>query len=158
MPFFARDQWSNIDSIVRFVVPVLVNFTAMKYQGTPDSPFEARPITMFLSIFTLLLYCCLSLPLVVRLPAFGTACGARTFLFLRILSLSLPVALLASLLFRGLSFFLLCLPMLILLLPAHLWSLMQNLKQRILVVAFVRLFRRRGIALLPRTVANTHFM
>ncbi|KAL3730742.1 hypothetical protein ACJRO7_027725 [Eucalyptus globulus] len=151
MPIFVRDQWNSIDDIVTFIVPVLVDFITMKYQGTPDSPFNTHPITIFLSIFTLLLYCS------ARLQAFRTAWGACAILFLRIFSF-LSIAFLTALLFRGLSFFLLCLPLLILLFAPHLWGLIQKLKQRILVVAFARLFSYRGRALLPRTVADSHIM
>ncbi|KAI6677757.1 hypothetical protein NL676_038553 [Syzygium grande] len=120
MPVIERDQWMQIHAIFTFIVPVLVDFIAVKYQGKPNSPFDAHPVTTVLSIFTLFVYCCLFLPFVAHLPAFNTACGARNFCFLVILSFSLSIAFLTSLLFRGLSFFLLYLPLLILLFAAHL--------------------------------------
>ncbi|KAI6677699.1 hypothetical protein NL676_038495 [Syzygium grande] len=154
MPIFVQDQQSSTHAIFAFVVSVLGTFVEVKYQGKPDSPFDTHPITIFLTIFTLLLYCSLSHPLVARLPAFHTACGARIFLFLRILSF-LSIVFLTRLLFRGPSFFLLylpLLPLLILLFADHLWGLIRKLKQKILAVAFVRWFHRRGRMLLPRTV------
>ncbi|KAL3730747.1 hypothetical protein ACJRO7_027730 [Eucalyptus globulus] len=153
MPIFVRDQWSNMDAVITFIVPVLVDFITMKYQRIPESPFDTHSITIFLTIFTLLLYCSLSLPPVARLPAFHTACGGRIFFCLRILSF-LSIAFLTSLLFRGLSFFLLYLPLLMLFFGAQLGGLMQKLKRKIIVLAFVRWFRHRGRALLPRTVAD----
>ncbi|KAL3730129.1 hypothetical protein ACJRO7_027173 [Eucalyptus globulus] len=146
MPNFLPNQRDNIDAIVTFIVPVLVNFVVLKYQGTRDSPFDTHPFTIFLIIFTLLLYCFLSLPLIPRLTVFSTARGARIFFFLKVFSF-LSVAFLTLLLFRGLSFFLLYLPLLIMLFLAYLWGLFQELKQKMFVVAG-QMFGRRG-ALLP---------
>ncbi|KAF8038622.1 hypothetical protein BT93_B1220 [Corymbia citriodora subsp. variegata] len=148
------NQWNNIDAIFTFIVPILVDFITMKYQGMPDSPFNTHPVTIFLTIFTLLLHCFLSLPLVARLPVFRTPRGALIFPFLRVFSI-LSVAFLMSLLFQGLSFFLIYLPLLMMLFLTHLRGLIQKLKQKILVAAFVRMFGHRGGALLPRTVADT---
>ncbi|KAI3411427.1 uncharacterized protein J3R85_018014 [Psidium guajava] len=164
MPSFRHDQWKHFDAILTLIIPVLVAFIAVKYQGKPNSPFDTHPITIFLSIFSLLLYCSLSLSLVARLPAFRTACGARSFLFLRILSFTLSVASLTSLLFRGLSFLLLYLPLLILLSAAPLHGLLKKLFRLVklqAVVVFVHFFLHRlrgGRAppLLPHTVADTH--
>ncbi|KAF7847631.1 hypothetical protein BT93_L2772 [Corymbia citriodora subsp. variegata] len=112
MPDFHQDQWMEINAIFTFVVPVLVGLGAVKYQGKHHSPFDTHPITSFLSIFSLLLYYSLSLPLVAQLPAFHTISGAFTFYFLKILSFSLSIIFLTSLLFQGLFFFLLYLPLL----------------------------------------------
>ncbi|KAL3730131.1 hypothetical protein ACJRO7_027175 [Eucalyptus globulus] len=146
MPNFLPNQLDNIDAIVTFIIPLLVNFVVLKYQGTRDSPFDTYPFTIFLIIFTLLLYCFLSLPLIAHMPVFSTARGARIFFFLRVFSF-LSVAFLTLLLYRGLTFFLLFLPLLIMLFPAYLWSLIQKLKQKMFVVAG-QMFGRRG-ALLP---------
>ncbi|KAL3730741.1 hypothetical protein ACJRO7_027724 [Eucalyptus globulus] len=167
MPIIEHDQWRNIHTILIFIVPILINFIEMKYQGKPNSPFDTHPITIFLSIFNLLLYCSLSLPLVTSLPAFNTACGSRTSQFLMVFSLSLSVALLSSLLFRGFSLFLLYMPVLILLGATHLRGLIHKLlylvKQEIQTVIFINLFRRRlcrgrTSLLLPRTVTDMHIM
>ncbi|KAF8038621.1 hypothetical protein BT93_B1219 [Corymbia citriodora subsp. variegata] len=153
MPIFMPNELNKIEAIVTFIIPILVNFITMKYQGMLDSPFDTHPVTVFLTIFTLLLYCFLSLPLVAHLPVFHTARGVRIFLFLRVFSF-LSVAFLTSLLFRGLSFFLLYLPLLMMLFLAHSWDLVQNLMQKMLLSTFDRMFGRGGGALLPRTIAD----
>ncbi|KAL3730134.1 hypothetical protein ACJRO7_027178 [Eucalyptus globulus] len=146
MTNFLPNQRDNIDAIVTFIIPILVNFVVLKYQGTRNSPFDTHPFTIFLIIFILLLYCFLSLPLIAHLLVFSTAHGARIFVFLRVFSF-LSIAFLTLLLFQGLSFFLLYLPLLIMLFPAYLWGLIQKLKQKMLVVA-IHMFGCRG-ALLP---------
>ncbi|KAF8021055.1 hypothetical protein BT93_G1468 [Corymbia citriodora subsp. variegata] len=165
MPIIDHDQWRNMYAILTLIIPILLNFIAMKYQGSSNSPIETHPIIVFLSIFTLLLYCFLSLPLVTHLPAFHTACGARVFCFLMIISFSLSIALPTSLLFQGLSFFLLYLPLLILLSTTYLCGLVQKLihlaRQKILVL--LDLFahqphRGRAPPLLPLGIADMHFM
>ncbi|KAL3731221.1 hypothetical protein ACJRO7_028143 [Eucalyptus globulus] len=165
MPVINHDQWRNMHKILSLIIPVVLNFIAVKYQGNSNSPFETHPITIFLSIFTLLFYCFLSLPLVAHLPAFHTTCGAHIFCFLTILSFSLSIALPTLLLFQGLSFFLLYLPLLILLSIAYLCSFVQILillvRQK--MVEFLNLFIRRlreGRAppLLPLRVDDMYFM
>ncbi|KAL3730751.1 hypothetical protein ACJRO7_027734 [Eucalyptus globulus] len=153
MPYFWLNQWNDFDAVVTFIVPILINLVAMKYEGMPDSPFDTHPITVFLTVFTLLLYCILSFPHVADQLIFRTPRGARIFLWLRVFS-CLSVAFLTLLLFRGLLFFLLYFPLLVMLFPARSWDLIQKLKQKMLeVVARVRrLFGRREEAILPRTV------
>ncbi|KAI6677254.1 hypothetical protein NL676_038050 [Syzygium grande] len=112
-------------AILSIIIPALLNFITVKYQGRPNSPFETHPITTFFSIFALLVYC--SLSLVAHLSAFNTVCGARIFRFLTIISFSLSIALPTSLLFPGLSFLLLYLPLLILLSTPYLCGLVQKL-------------------------------
>lgn len=167
MPVIHQDQRGIMHAILSFIISALIGLIAVKYQGKLNSPFDTRPVTTFLSIFFLLLYCSLTLPLVARLPAFNTARGARTFGFLMILSFYLSIALLTSLLFQGLSLFLLSLPLLILLSAAHLHGLFQKLlhlvKQNFQAVVRVylvcrQLHGRRAPLLLPLTVADTHFM
>ncbi|KAF7149317.1 hypothetical protein RHSIM_Rhsim03G0062000 [Rhododendron simsii] len=42
--------------IYEFVLPVLISFLKLKYQGLDSTPFETHPKTMFVSIASLLLY------------------------------------------------------------------------------------------------------
>ncbi|KAF8020576.1 hypothetical protein BT93_G1111 [Corymbia citriodora subsp. variegata] len=167
MPIIGRDQCRNIHTILTFIVPVLINFIEIKYQGKSVSPFDTHPITIFLSIFNLLLYCSLSLPFVTYLPAFNTACSVHISQFLMMFSFYLSIALLSSLLFQGFSIFLLYMPLMILLYATFMHSLVHKLlymvKQKIQVVIFIYLFcrrlcRGRRSLLLPRTVADMHFM
>ncbi|KAL3731220.1 hypothetical protein ACJRO7_028142 [Eucalyptus globulus] len=160
-----HDQRTNMHAILTLIIPAILNFIAVKYQGSSNSPFETHPIIMFLSIFTLLLYCFLSLPLVAHLPVFHTACGAHVFCFMTILSFSLSIALPMLLLFQGLSFFFLYLPLLILLSIAYVCGLVQKLillvRQKI--VEFLNLFAHRLLGgrappLLPLRVVDMHFM
>ncbi|KAL3731222.1 hypothetical protein ACJRO7_028144 [Eucalyptus globulus] len=167
MPFIDHDQQRNMLAILSFIIPALLNFITVKYQGSSHSPFETHPIIMFFSIFTLLFYCSLSLSLVAYLPTFTTTYGDCIFRFLMILSFCLSIALPTLLLFPSLSFFLPYLLLLILLFAAHLCGLIQKLirlvREKIIVFVFVHLFclqllRGRAPSILPRTVADTHFM
>ncbi|KAL3731218.1 hypothetical protein ACJRO7_028140 [Eucalyptus globulus] len=165
MPIFYCNQWRNTRATLTFIIPTLLNFIEVKYQERSDSPFETHPITMFFSIFSLLLHCSLSLPLVAHLPAFHTTHGARIFRFMMILSFFLSISLPTSLLFPRLSFFLLYLLLLMLLSIAYFCSLIQKLIHLIWqkIVVFLNLFAHRlhgGRALLlpPHRVADMHFV
>ncbi|KAG5556372.1 hypothetical protein RHGRI_006839 [Rhododendron griersonianum] len=43
-------------AIYEFVLPILISFLKLKYQGLDSTPFETHPKTMFVSIASLLLY------------------------------------------------------------------------------------------------------
>lgn len=81
-----------------FIVPVLLNFIEVKYQGKPESPFDTHSFTTSVAIFCLLFYS--SLALVAHL-SFAPACCARAFHILMMLAALLLVASLATLLFQG---------------------------------------------------------
>lgn len=153
MSYIGPNQWNSIEDLVPFLVPILVNFVTVKYQGMQHSPFDTHPISVFLTVFTLLLFGILSFPQVADQLIFRTPRGAGIFLWLRAFS-CLSVALLSFILFGGLYFFLLCFPLLVMHFPSRSWDLIQKLKQKMLeVVARVRrLFGRREETVLPRTV------
>lgn len=44
-------------TVLAFVVPVLLNLLQIKYQGNQLSPFDTHPISMVISVASLLLYC-----------------------------------------------------------------------------------------------------
>ncbi|KAF7138879.1 hypothetical protein RHSIM_Rhsim07G0111500 [Rhododendron simsii] len=44
-------------TVLAFIVPVLLSLLQIKYQGNQISPFETHPISMVISVASLLLYC-----------------------------------------------------------------------------------------------------
>ncbi|KAI8546616.1 hypothetical protein RHMOL_Rhmol07G0132900 [Rhododendron molle] len=44
-------------TVLAFIVPVLLGLLQIKYQGNQISPFETHPISMVISVASLLLYC-----------------------------------------------------------------------------------------------------
>ncbi|KAF7149213.1 hypothetical protein RHSIM_Rhsim03G0061900 [Rhododendron simsii] len=87
-------------AIYEFVLPVLISFLKLKYQGLDSTPFETHPKTMFVSIASLLLYslaCDYELRLISSMrtpPAYANVllCGA-------VVLGSLPLVSLASVIF-----------------------------------------------------------
>ncbi|KAB1203420.1 hypothetical protein CJ030_MR8G000578 [Morella rubra] len=44
-------------AILVFIIPILINFIELKFEGKPYSPFETHPITTMVAVTSLLVYC-----------------------------------------------------------------------------------------------------
>lgn len=154
---------SHHHAVLAFIVPVLVNFIEVKYQGKPKSPFDTHSFTTSVAIFCLLFYC--SLALVAHL-SLTPACCARAFHILMMLAASLSVASLGSLLFQGpfhsFPYMLLFLALLVVLLYGLAKKLYAWVQHKIMLMSVHvsrsrRLHGGRARPLLPRTVMDVRF-
>ncbi|KAF7139597.1 hypothetical protein RHSIM_Rhsim07G0111200 [Rhododendron simsii] len=88
-------SFNSCHTVLAFVVPVLLSLLQIKYQGNQISPFDTHPISMVISVASLLLYC-LGYHAKSRWPTYGLVVS-RGMVVLG----SLSVVSLASILFPG---------------------------------------------------------
>ncbi|KAF8015721.1 hypothetical protein BT93_H1292 [Corymbia citriodora subsp. variegata] len=88
--------FTTLQAIPAFVVPVVLCFVQLKFQGKSTSPYEAHPFDTFLALVSLLLYGAFAI-----VTLLAPACCALLFRILMVLAVALSVASLAALLIPG---------------------------------------------------------
>lgn len=89
---------TNSHTIIAFIIPVLLNFIEVKYQGTSNSPFETHPLATIIAVTSLLAYS-IACTAELRFSHHLSPICAQIFQSIKSMLSSLSLASLASILF-----------------------------------------------------------